>query len=133
MRSDLLPEPFWTELEPLLSPHPPSPRGGRPRVSDRAFLTALVYVLREVCTYRGLSRRELGYGSGGRTRAGRGPSSASPSAAEPGALAPSRTSFATSFTASRAPMFAAFSSAGNPRFGSRNLFVFDFGARHDEP
>ena len=64
MRSDLLPKPLWTELEPLLPPHPPSPRGGRPRVSDRACLAALVYVLREGCTYRGLPCRELGCGSG---------------------------------------------------------------------
>ena len=45
-------------------PHPPSPRGGRPRVSDRACLAALVYVLREGCTYRGLPCRDLGCGSG---------------------------------------------------------------------
>jgi transposase len=64
MRSDLLPEPLWQEIEGLLPPHPRSPKGGRPRVSDRACLTALVYLLREGCTYRGLPCQELGCGSG---------------------------------------------------------------------
>ena len=46
---------------------PTSPPGvrGRPRVSDRACLTALTYLLREGCTYRGLPCQELGCGSGG--------------------------------------------------------------------
>jgi transposase len=64
MRTDLLPDTLWAAAEPLLPPHPPSPKGGRPRVSDRACLTALTYLLREGCTYRGLPCQELGCGSG---------------------------------------------------------------------
>jgi transposase len=64
MRTDLLPDALWQEVERLLPPHPPSPKGGRPRVPDRACLTALTYLLREGCTYRGLPCQELGCGSG---------------------------------------------------------------------
>ena len=64
MRTDLIPESLWEEAEPLLPPHPRSPKGGRPRVPDRACLAALAYLLREGCTYRGLPCEELGCGSG---------------------------------------------------------------------
>ena len=64
MRTELMPDSLWEVAEPLLPPHPPSPKGGRPRVSDRACLTALTYLLREGCTYRGLPCGELGCGSG---------------------------------------------------------------------
>lgn len=64
MRTDLMPDALWEAAEPLLPPHPPSPKGGRPRVPDRACLTALAYLLREGCTYRGLPCEELGCGSG---------------------------------------------------------------------
>ena len=64
MRTELIPDALWEEAERLLPAHPPSPKGGRPRVSDRACLTALTYLLREGCTYRGLPCRELGCGSG---------------------------------------------------------------------
>jgi transposase len=64
MRPDLLPDALWEEVEPLLPEHPRSPKGGRPRVGDRACLSALVYLLREGCTYRGLPCQELGCGSG---------------------------------------------------------------------
>ena len=64
MRTDLMPDALWEEAERLLPPHPPSPKGGRPRVPDRACLTALSYLLREGCTYRGLPCQELGCGSG---------------------------------------------------------------------
>jgi transposase len=64
MRTDLMPDTLWEAAERLLPPHPPSPKGGRPRVSDRACLTALTYLLREGCTYRGLPCKELGCGSG---------------------------------------------------------------------
>jgi transposase len=64
MRTDLMPDALWEAVESLLPPHPPSPKGGRPRVPDRACLTALAYLLREGCTYRGLPCGELGCGSG---------------------------------------------------------------------
>jgi transposase len=59
-----MPDTLWEVAEPLLPAHPASPKGGRPRVSDRACLTALTYLLREGCTYRGLPCQELGCGSG---------------------------------------------------------------------
>ena len=34
------------EIKPLLPPHPPRPRGGRPPSSDRAALEGILYVLR---------------------------------------------------------------------------------------
>jgi transposase len=64
MRTDLMPDELWEEAEPLLPMHPPSPKGGRPRVEDRACLGALVYLLREGCSYGGLPCKELGCGSG---------------------------------------------------------------------
>ena len=41
----------------------PSPNGGRPRVSDRACLTALSYLLREGCTYRDQTEETLQWSS----------------------------------------------------------------------
>jgi len=64
MRVDLLPDSLWDEVQPLLPPHPSSPKGGRPRVPDRPCLAALLYLLREGGTYRGLPCTELGCGSG---------------------------------------------------------------------
>jgi transposase len=64
MRADLLPDALWDEIQPLLPPHPPSPKGGRPRVPDRNCVAALIYLLREGGTYRGLPCAELGCGSG---------------------------------------------------------------------
>ena len=64
MRDDLMPDVLWEEARPLLPVHRPSRQGGRPRVDDRACLAALVYLLREGCSYRGLPCRELGCGSG---------------------------------------------------------------------
>jgi transposase len=64
MRDDLMPDELWEEARPLLPVHLHSRQGGRPRVDDRACLTALVYLLREGCSYRGLPCGELGCGSG---------------------------------------------------------------------
>lgn len=64
VRTDLMPDTLWDEVKDLFPPHPPSPKGGRPRVPDRACLRGLVYLLREGCTYRGLPCGELGCGSG---------------------------------------------------------------------
>ena len=46
MAAVLLPDALWNLIEPLLPPSPPRPNGGRPRVSDRAGLTAILFVLR---------------------------------------------------------------------------------------
>jgi transposase len=42
----LLPDALWDLVEPFLAIPPRRPKGGRPRVSDRACLTGIVFVLR---------------------------------------------------------------------------------------
>jgi predicted PurR-regulated permease PerM len=42
MAKELLPDALWAQIAPLL---PPKPKGGRPRVSDRAALTGILFVL----------------------------------------------------------------------------------------
>jgi hypothetical protein len=49
--------------EPLLPSEPPKPRGGRPRVSDRAALSGLLYVLKTGISWRMLPK-EFGYSGG---------------------------------------------------------------------
>ena len=46
MRTPLVPDALWEAIEPLLPPAPPKPKGGRPRVPDRACLTGIVFVLK---------------------------------------------------------------------------------------
>ena len=46
MARPLLPDDLWAAIVPLLPPHPPRPKGGRPRVDDRAALTGILFVLR---------------------------------------------------------------------------------------
>lgn len=63
MAFTLVSDRLWREIEPLLPPEPPKPKGGRPRVSDRACLTGIVYVLRTGMPWRFVPQ-ELGCGSG---------------------------------------------------------------------
>jgi transposase len=63
MAKPLLPDDLWAVVEPLLPPEPPKPRGGRPRVPDRAALTGILFVLRSGIPWE-LLPRELGCGSG---------------------------------------------------------------------
>ncbi len=58
----LVPDELWEAVRPLLPPHPTSPKGGRPRVGDRACLTGLVFLLRAGLAWRFLPL-ELGCGS----------------------------------------------------------------------
>ncbi len=45
MAVELLPDELWTEIEPLLPPAPPpSPKGGRPPVDNRAALRGILFV-----------------------------------------------------------------------------------------
>ena len=46
MAKPLVSDALWKEVEPLLPPAPPRPRGGRPRLPDRAVLAGIVFVLR---------------------------------------------------------------------------------------
>src|SRR4051812_50139695 len=52
---------LWARIEPLL---PAPPRMGRPRLSDRAALEGILFVLITGIPWRALPR-ELGFGSGG--------------------------------------------------------------------
>src|SRR5918997_6957031 len=63
MNAPLVPDALWEAIEPLLPIEPPKPKGGRPRVPDRAALAGIVFVLRTGCPWR-LLPKELGCGSG---------------------------------------------------------------------
>ncbi len=63
MSKPWVPEELWEVVEPLLPPEPPKPKGGRPRVPDRACLTGIVFVLKTGIPWEYLPR-ELGCGSG---------------------------------------------------------------------
>ncbi len=55
---------LWEIVEPLLPPpEEPKPRGGRPRVPDRAALTGIVFVLKTGIPWEMLPK-EMGCGSG---------------------------------------------------------------------
>jgi transposase len=63
MCGDLIPDTFWDVIEPLLPLPKPKPRGGRPRIPDRACLKGIVFVLRSGIPWEMLPK-ELGCGSG---------------------------------------------------------------------
>ena len=63
MAKPLLPDGLWERIEPLLPAEPPKPKGGRPRVPDRACLTGVLFVAKTGCPWEYLPR-ELGCGSG---------------------------------------------------------------------
>jgi transposase len=63
MSDPLVPDDLWEAIEPLLPKEPPKPKGGRPRVPERAALGGIIFVLRTGCPWR-LLPQELGCGSG---------------------------------------------------------------------
>ena len=63
MAKPLLTDELWNRIEPLLPPEPPKPKGGRPRVPDRACLTGIFFVLRTGIQWE-LLPQEMGCGSG---------------------------------------------------------------------
>src|SRR5438067_12116220 len=63
MSKPLVSDELWTIVAPLLPPEAPEPKGGRPRVPDRAALAGLLFVLKTGLPWEWLPR-ELGCGSG---------------------------------------------------------------------
>jgi transposase len=63
MAQTLLPDELWSLIEPHLPVHHPTPKGGRPRIDDRAALTGILFVLKTGIPWEYLPR-ELGCGSG---------------------------------------------------------------------
>src|ERR671911_338472 len=63
MPKPLVTDELWTVVEPLLPREPPKPKGGRPRVPDRAALTGILFVLHSGIPWEMLPQ-EMGCGSG---------------------------------------------------------------------
>ena len=59
----LLSDTLWNAIAPWFPEHPPSAKGGRPRLSDRDCLRGILFVLREGIRWQSLPK-ELGCGSG---------------------------------------------------------------------
>ena len=63
MPRKLVSDELWSQIEPLLPKHKLRPKGGRPRIPDRAALTGIVFVLKTGIPWEDLPQ-ELGCGSG---------------------------------------------------------------------
>jgi transposase len=59
----LVSDELWDAIEPLLPPHPPQPKGGRPWLPDRPALCGILYVLKTGIQWQ-LLPSELGCGCG---------------------------------------------------------------------
>ena len=62
MGAPLVSDDLWEAIEPFLPQEPPKPKGGRPRVPDRAALAGIVFVLKTGIPWQMLPT-ELGCGS----------------------------------------------------------------------
>jgi transposase len=63
MSKPLVSDELWAVVMPLLPPEPPKPKGGRPRIPDRAALTGILFVFKSGIGWE-LLPSELGCGSG---------------------------------------------------------------------
>lgn len=67
-----VPDELWEAIAPLLPKEPPKPKGGAPRIPDRAVLAGIIFVLKSGIPWQMLPT-EMGCGSGPpslRSRAG---------------------------------------------------------------
>ena len=60
MAEALLPDEIWDEIKPLLPPHPPRPKGGRPPADDRDCMRALLFITRTGMAYNMLPNDVFG-------------------------------------------------------------------------
>ena len=65
MAKPLVTDKLWEMIEPLVPKEPPKPKGGRPRVDDRAALglTGILFVVKSGIPWEMLPQ-EMGCGSG---------------------------------------------------------------------
>jgi transposase len=63
MAKPLLSDERWDLIQPLLPPHPPQPKGGRPWLDDRKVLTGLLFILKTGIPWEDLPQ-EMGCGCG---------------------------------------------------------------------
>ena len=63
MAKPLVTDELWEVIEPLLPEEPPKPKGGRPRLPDRAALTGILFVLKSGILWEMLPQ-EMGCGCG---------------------------------------------------------------------
>src|SRR3712207_76545 len=63
MSKELITDALWKIVEPLLPLELPKPKGGRPRIDERAALTGIVFVLKSGIPSEMLPK-EMGCGSG---------------------------------------------------------------------
>ncbi len=63
MPKPLIDDALWSVIEPLLPPEKDKPKGGRPRLGNRAALTGIVFVLKTGIPWE-LLPQEMGCGSG---------------------------------------------------------------------
>lgn len=63
MSKPLVSDDLWTRIDPLLPEEPPKPKGGRPRIPDRACLAGIIFVLKSGIPWEMLPA-EMGCGSG---------------------------------------------------------------------
>ena len=63
MSKPLVSDTLWEAIAPLIPPESPKPKGGAPRVPDRAALAGIIFVLRTGIPWQMLPT-EMGCGSG---------------------------------------------------------------------